>query len=54
MSKFLIIDENNEYVEVEYKKNECDYKVNGICFNNKLIKKLGKKCYKECENMKKK
>lgn len=54
MSKFLILNENDEYVEIEYKSEECDYKVNGICFNNKLIKKLGKKCYKECTSTKKK
>lgn len=52
MSRWLLIGED-EFGESKYKdividEKECRYKVNGICFNNNIMEKLGKKCYKKC------
>lgn len=50
MSKTLIITEDNMYIYLK-DKNECYYKTNNICFNNKC-RWLGKKCYTKCEEFK--
>lgn len=49
MSKIIIWgeDENEREKVILWKKNECKWKINGICSNNSDWKKLGKKCH-EC------
>lgn len=47
MSRMLIINEKNMCIYL-MDKNECLYKTNDICFNNRC-KWLGKKCYNKCD-----
>lgn len=52
MSRYYILEgvipQLMDYKEVIRDENECRHKVNGICFNNRRIKELGKKCYRRC------
>ncbi len=53
MSRLIFWDKDNVKIEKEiiYNQNECKYKVNNICSNNKS-KKLGKKCHYGCIDFK--
>lgn len=48
MSRLVFWNEDNIIREIVYMKDECRYKTNSKCFNNKS-KKLGTKCY-GCED----
>lgn len=46
MSRWLLIGEDefgdSKYKDIVIDEKECRYKVNGICFNNNIMEKLGK------------
>lgn len=44
-------DENRVTKEIIDRRDECRYKVNKRCYNNRSVKDLGKRCRKgkECE-----
>lgn len=44
MSKFVLYGEEESIVILD-SKNECKYKTNGKCFNNRNMKCLGKFCH---------
>lgn len=52
MSRWIITEENEfeeeTYKEIKISRKECEHKVNGKCFNNKIMNKLGKRCYEKC------
>lgn len=44
MSRRTYFDETGEERVVIIREDECRYKTNGICYNNRDTKRLGKRC----------
>lgn len=49
MSRILFWNDEDICKEIILNENECRFKCNGMCYNNRS-KKLGKKCHHRCED----